>query len=174
VGNKIWAGIKGAFVGAVGWFLKFVITPITAQFQEIKDAFSYGIGSGIRAVIDSIRGPLNEMIDALNGVMGALGLGWHINEIPYLAKGGIATGPTLAMVGEGSQHEAIAPLDKLQSFISTAVLSAMKVSGGGGGGANIGGDIILNIDGRQIGRILKPILDKEAMRVGKNIRMNLV
>ena len=43
--------------------------------------------------------------------------------IPMLAEGGVASGPTLAMVGEyagaSSNPEVIAPLDKLRSFIQT-------------------------------------------------------
>ena len=44
--------------------------------------------------------------------------------IPALASGGVATGPTLALVGEyagaSSNPEVIAPLDKLRSMISDA------------------------------------------------------
>lgn len=43
--------------------------------------------------------------------------------IPMLAEGGVATGPTLAMVGEyagaSGNPEVIAPLDKLRSLIGT-------------------------------------------------------
>lgn len=34
-------------------------------------------------------------------------------DIPYLAKGGIVTRPTLAMVGEGGESEAVVPLSRL-------------------------------------------------------------
>ena len=44
--------------------------------------------------------------------------------IPALAEGGVASGPTLALVGEyagaGSNPEVIAPLDKLRSMIQPA------------------------------------------------------
>jgi hypothetical protein len=73
------------------------------------------------------------------------------------------------MVGEGSQSEAIAPLDRLQGFISNAVVAAMRATGGGGG---TGGDIILNIDGRRLARIVKPFLDAENKRIGSNVKLN--
>ena len=38
-------------------------------------------------------------------------------DVPGLAKGGIATGPTLAMVGEGRESEAILPLSKLDGML---------------------------------------------------------
>ena len=48
--------------------------------------------------------------------------------IPMLAEGGIVTGPTLAMVGEGGGPEAVIPLDRLNSFM-------------GGGNINVTGRI---------------------------------
>jgi SLT domain-containing protein len=48
--------------------------------------------------------------------------------IPMMAEGGIVTGPTLAMVGEGGGPEAVIPLDRLNSFI-------------GGGNINVTGRI---------------------------------
>ena len=63
-------------------------------------------------------------------------------QIPLLAKGGVATKPTLAMVGEGKEHEAILPLSKLQSLLQNNSLAATMsslikrsaVAAGGGGG----------------------------------------
>ena len=44
------------------------------------------------------------------------GMGGKEFRIPRLAGGGIATGPTIAMVGEGAQNEAIIPLDRLDQM----------------------------------------------------------
>ena len=38
--------------------------------------------------------------------------------IPALAEGGIATGPTLALIGEGRGPEAVIPLDKLEGMMA--------------------------------------------------------
>jgi hypothetical protein len=57
--------------------------------------------------------------------------GFSIGGLPTLAEGGIVTGPTLAMIGEGKGPEAVIPLDRLGDF------------GGGGNTINInvnGGD----------------------------------
>ena len=42
--------------------------------------------------------------------------------------GGIATKPTLAMVGEGKEHEAILPLSKLQGLLNGGNLASMMKS----------------------------------------------
>jgi phage-related protein len=173
VGNTIWNAIKTAFSGTVRWFLTNIINPVIESFGSIKSAFRTGIEGGLRAVINNVRTPINDMIDTMNNVKNNIPLANklpNIPRIPRLAQGGIATGATLAMVGEGSQDEAIAPLDKLQGFITNAVLTAMRAQGTGGGGT--GGDIVLNIDGRQFARIVKPHLDKEVQRIGSNVRLN--
>ncbi|MBP1924590.1 transposase [Sedimentibacter acidaminivorans] len=41
----------------------------------------------------------------------------NLPRIPMLENGGIATGPTLAMIGEGAENEAVLPISKLKSFI---------------------------------------------------------
>ena len=40
------------------------------------------------------------------------------NDIPALAKGGIVTGPTLALIGEGRESEAVIPLSKLDAMMT--------------------------------------------------------
>ena len=39
-----------------------------------------------------------------------------MSDIPMLAEGGVVTSPTLAMIGEGGQSEAVIPLDRLNEF----------------------------------------------------------
>ncbi len=60
-------------------------------------------------------------------------------DIPALAEGGIVTGPTLALIGEGRESEAVIPLSKLNTMMQ------------GGGGQNVvvtgrisGADILLS------------------------------
>jgi len=60
--------------------------------------------------------------------------------IPGLAEGGIVTGPTLALIGEGRESEAVIPLSKL---------SAMMDGGGGSQRVEVvgrisGSDILLS------------------------------
>jgi hypothetical protein len=60
-------------------------------------------------------------------------------DIPALAEGGVVTGPTLALIGEGRESEAVIPLSKLNTMMQ------------GGGGQNVvvtgrisGADILLS------------------------------
>ena len=60
-------------------------------------------------------------------------------DIPAMAEGGIVTGPTLALIGEGRESEAVIPLSKLNTMME------------GGGGQNVvvtgrisGADILLS------------------------------
>lgn len=50
--------------------------------------------------------------------------------IPMLAEGGVVTAPTLAMIGEGGQSEAVIPLDRLGDFGgSQNIVVTGKISG---------------------------------------------
>jgi hypothetical protein len=67
--------------------------------------------------------------------------GNQMGGIPALAEGGIATGPTLALIGEGKGPEAVIPLDKLEGMMG----------GGFGNGQNVvvtgriqGSDILIS------------------------------
>jgi hypothetical protein len=61
-------------------------------------------------------------------------------KILGLASGGVATGPTLAMIGEGSESEAVLPLSKLGNIMQSSFNSG-SMSGYGGG--NSGGQFVL-------------------------------
>lgn len=83
---------------------------------SLRNMFS-GLWQGFRSVANKIIGGWNRLQFTIGGgsVMGvsipSVSLGTP--DIPYLAKGGIVTGPTLAMIGEGRESEVVAPLSKL-------------------------------------------------------------
>ena len=63
---------------------------------------------------------VNDVLKAINAVSSVAGFEFNLIgniELPRLAKGGIALGPTLAMIGERGA-EAIIPLSKLESMIN--------------------------------------------------------
>jgi hypothetical protein len=82
-----------------------------------------------------------------NGLMGKIG-------IPALAEGGLAFGPTLAMVGDnpgaGANPEVIAPLDKLQAMMQSGGGQHVTVTG-----VMRGRDMFLTNEraGREMGRV---------------------
>jgi hypothetical protein len=74
------------------------------------------------------------------------GFGSIFKSILGLASGGVVNGPTLAMIGEGSESEAVMPLSKLGSMMqNTFNAGAMASNGGGGNGEFVlrGQDLVL-------------------------------
>ena len=57
--------------------------------------------------------------------------------MPHMASGGIATGPTVAMIGEGRESEAVLPLSKLDGMLSNR----------GGGSVSVNFSPVINITG---------------------------
>lgn len=140
--------LRSAIVGGfqLAWTdLKNLGSSIASGFQKFGDWIASlfsgiwdGLVSGFKGVINFFISGINTLISGANKLLsvkipdwipgGGKTVGIQLPQIPLLAKGGIATGPTLAMVGEGREHEAILPLSKLQSLIQRA-----KGTGGGGG-----------------------------------------
>lgn len=98
----------------------------------IKNAFSTigEIGAGIvKGAVNSVLGfaerTINGFINMVNSALDAINKVPGVNigkigtvSIPKLADGGIITRPTLAMVGEGNEAEAVIPLSKLDKMLS--------------------------------------------------------
>ena len=128
-----WTNITGVFTGAVEWVKTTFSTDIGGAFGKVASTMSEKFG----AVGDLIKVPINAVINAINwiidkvnnigitlpdwGILGSLAgqsFGVHIDPIPTLAKGGVATGPTLAMIGEGKENEAVLPLSRLDALLN--------------------------------------------------------
>lgn len=145
-----WTNITGIFTGAVEWVKTTFSTDIGGAFGKVASTMSEKFG----AVGDLIKVPINAVIHALNwiidkvnniaitlpdwGILGSLAgqtFGVHIDPIPELAKGGVATGPTLAMIGEGKENEAVLPLSRLDALLNASAPSVtyapvINVTGG--------------------------------------------
>lgn len=109
---------------------------VTAVWEGIKSAVKNGINSVINFVNSGI-GQLNKFqVNVPKGVpiVGGKHVGLNIPKIPTLATGGIATGPTLAEIGEGGEPEAVVPLSKLSNMLN----------GGAGGGITYSPNIVIN------------------------------
>lgn len=109
---------------------------VSAVWQGIKSAVKSGINSVINFINSGI-GQLNKFqVNIPKGVpiVGGKHVGLNIPKIPTLATGGIATGPTLAEIGEGGEPEAVVPLTKLSNMLN----------GGVGGGITYSPNIVIN------------------------------
>lgn len=126
-------GIKTEFKG----LLTFVTGAFSGDWAKAWDGAKMAFAGCFQALPDFAKGPLNLVISLANKAIAGLNslgsfkipdmvpgiggqsVGINIPEIPMLAAGGIATGPSLAMVGEGREPEAILPLSRLGGMMGT-------------------------------------------------------
>jgi hypothetical protein len=112
--------------------VQFVFGAVKTGFAELANlgkAIFDGIGGAfkgvINAVISAMEKGLNFAIKGLNTILDGIdkAAGPWVNfgsipevKLPRLAEGGIVTSPTIAMIGEGREPEAVIPLSKLGSM----------------------------------------------------------
>lgn len=109
--SAVWQGIKSAVKSGLNTVIGF----INSAIGQINNKFSFTIPAGVPKY-------------------GGKHVGLNIPTIPTLATGGIATGPTLAEIGEGGEPEAVVPLSKLSNMLN----------GGAGGGITYSPNIVIN------------------------------
>ena len=117
----------------LGGLAKILTGIFTLDFGMIADGFK-GMLNGVITMFDSaknmlldvILSPLDGIINLMNLIPGveipdvSTSLG-EATELPQLAKGGVVTGPTQAIIGEGSEAEAVLPLSKLANMLPSGV-----------------------------------------------------
>ena len=168
LGTVVLGGLEAAFV-AMAPYIENVITILTNLIEFITNVFSGNwsaawqnvvniFGSVFGMIVNLAKVPINAVISAINWVIskinsisvtipdwvpgvGGTTLGFNIPTIPALAAGGVATAPTLAMIGEGGEPEAVMPLSKLAELLDE--WTKPKPQGGGGGQEDAGGDHIV-------------------------------
>lgn len=163
--EEIWNSIKQIFGGVID----FIAGLFTADWERcwngvlnIFGGIFNMLSSYAKAPINAIIWLLNSAIDGINSLLSFdfpdfvndLGIGdisMSIPKINYLWQGGVITSPTMinpntvvgdAYKGQGSQAEAVIPLDRLFSEMN-------KMFGAGK-------EIILNVDGREFMRAIAP------------------
>lgn len=114
--------ISGLVQGIANTF-KAVTDAITAPFKAaftavrgIVNQILSGIGSAIAGVVQAV----NNIIRGANQALARLRLPQipqlPMPQVPQFAEGGVVSGPTLAMVGEGGEPEYIVPQSKASGF----------------------------------------------------------
>jgi hypothetical protein len=116
--SKILGVVIPVFATLVEWILK-VSKYVRDTAAGMQSAF-VGVAS---AIYNAFRGAFNGIASLWNNTVGRLsfgvpdwipgmgGKGWDVPDIPMLAKGGIVTRPTLALIGEAGP-EAVVPLSR--------------------------------------------------------------
>ncbi|MFS1519677.1 hypothetical protein V1503_24945 [Bacillus sp. SCS-151] len=196
--DTVFSGI-GSIIKGLETTFEGLMTFITGVFTGDWEKAWEGVKGIFKGIFESLYGfvktPLNLIIDAINTVIGALNsisidipdwvpkyggqtFGISIPKIPKLARGGIVDTKTNMgnyIAGEAGK-EMIVPLentsfvDKIASALGTAVMNAMEFSNSSNSGQS--GDLIFNVDGRTLARVMKPYLDQEKKRIGNDITLN--
>lgn len=120
---------------SAGEALSQMFSRLLRQLAEM--AVKAAIFAGIMSIISG---------GASNVAGGGLSFLGSFKKILGLASGGIATGPTLAMIGEGGESEAVLPLSKLGGMLDrTFTAGAMNGNGMGQNGQFVlkGNDLVL-------------------------------
>jgi len=96
-----------------------ITAPFQAAFQSVRGIVNNilnGIGNAVGGVVRAI----NNVIAGANRALARLKMPQipllQAPAIPRFAKGGVVSGPTLAMVGEGGEPEYIVPQSKASGF----------------------------------------------------------
>ena len=127
---SIWDGLKSVFSNIID-FVKNIFSGEWGKAWENAVNIFGTVFSGIKEVakapVNGVIFLINKAVSALNALsfsvpdwvpgIGGKNFSLNIPEVPALANGGIATAPTLALVGEGRENEAILPLSKLEALL---------------------------------------------------------
>lgn len=111
--ERAWNGLKEIFTGIWNVMAKVVETVLNVIISAINGVISL-LWSALQAFV-------NGILSTVNRVAGILGFSVNLNwgspppaigyaTIPTLATGGVVTGPTEALIGEGRYDEAVIPL----------------------------------------------------------------
>jgi len=113
--------MKGVFQGLTDFISGAFSGNWERAWQGIVQTFSSvvgGMGALFKAPLNAIIDMINSAISGMNNMLsvklpGVVEIGVAIPQIPRLAEGGVVSSPTLAMIGEGREPEAVMPLSTL-------------------------------------------------------------
>jgi len=108
----VWESIKGVWNKVAGWFGKDHKTELTLTERAKLEMASRKTPE-----------PRAQLAQEEEGVTPAYGDA-DVLDVPELARGGIIPKPTLAMIGEGNETEAVIPLSKLQSMLAASAANS--------------------------------------------------
>jgi phage-related protein len=134
------SGIRSSWDSFVS-FIKGLPGKISGALSNMFSPLATGFKSAINSVIRGWNSLSFSVPSVDLGPLGSVG-GFTVStpNIPLLASGALATGPTLAMVGEGRFNEAILPLGDPR--VDSLLASALSRAGAGNQDARAGGGTI--------------------------------
>lgn len=106
--EKAWNGLSDIVKGIFDLLPDFITKPIEFASNKITE-----LVSKVKSWFGSDTDTNLKVVQEVNNQQGLI----NTAPVPQLATGGITTGPTLAMIGEGAEQEAVMPLSKLGSLL---------------------------------------------------------
>lgn len=186
--KKAWSGIKSVFGKVAEFFGKI----FSAAWSKVKEVFSKGgeIFTGIKeGIVNAFKSIVNSLIDAINnivrvpfeginsaldGIRGVEIFDWKpfewlpsisIPQIPRLATGTVIPanyGEFAAILGDNKRDpEIVSPIPAMKQAFLEALAEAGVI-----GGSN-SGDIVIEIDGREVFRATKKQAEHYRRMYGK-------
>ena len=160
--------------GAIGDLFSQACSSSVDFMQPLLDFFS-NLPQNIGDFISSIPGKFADMFSQIHvpslHVDGGFNLdpaNFSIPSISFYANGGIVTKPTLGMVGEAGEAEAITPISKLMPMISQAVAGTARNTSDSAIAELVGllrdlrdKGVSANIDGKSASKILTPYVNQD-------------
>lgn len=133
--ERAWKGIVNVFAGLFNSIASIVVAVVNVVITVINGLISL--------VYNAVVSLINLVANAINGIAGMLGFTLHLGidaeapQIPYIkaprvgmATGGVVTGPTQALIGEGAYDEAVIPLGNSPQMKQFADSVADRVNNG--------------------------------------------
>ena len=181
--KKAWNGVKTILKSVFNGLSNIVKAPLNLIIGMVNSMLS-GIFDGVNQVIKKVNKLSFKVPDWVKGIGGET-FGFNLKtidasgmKIPLLANGGYvkANTPQLAMIGDNRhQGEVVAPDDKLQSMVDSAVkqntdniLSALQeIFQGQNNGKNI--ELNVNIGNKKVMREVLKTANNGNVRMGKTV-----
>lgn len=164
--QTMWETVKSVFNGVKQMFqglVKIIKSLFSGDIKGVLEGFKTFLGGFVNVIWSILKAPINYLIKGINAlirgvnkikfdvpdwvpVIGGQRWGFNLPSIPELAKGGIISQPTQAIIGEAGK-EAVMPLENNMEWLDLlANKLATKINSSGGG------YYIINLDGRTIQR----------------------
>ena len=181
-----WSKMNGiertiAILGAVA----IAAATAAAAVGALQSAWSLGIAAaaivaGIAAIgyaISAANKRAQEGLGQFNATGGGGGLSStkttpRLGAVP-LATGGIVTQPTLAMIGERSKKEAVLPLEGDTGWMDMLAGKIASIVQPGGGGSGQPLELVLKIDGAELGRASVRSIKDLQRQTGKDLLLGV-
>lgn len=183
--NAIVDWVKGAWNAVKGFWKSYIAPIFTAKWwldlgKTCINGLIAGFEGGINGIIGAFEKMINWIVDGLNKIsfdipdwLGGGSFGINLPranfgrvKIPRLAQGAVIppNREFLAVLGDNKrENEIVSPV----STMKQAFMEALVEMGGSFGGGNT--EVILQIDGRELGRAIVELGDEESQRIGTRL-----